>query len=173
MMRRLFVVVCVIVTFIIFVYPRPFKESELGYLLPDKVDAQNLEFAATGLFRGCQIEVYSIEKQSFNVKELAVHLGSLGSEIEPLFSQWLPELNGILLETSYYNTLDFDECTEALQESYKGLNWNELISNENGLSLFRIGGMTNFSIPLSHADTIIIATSINNDTKLIMLKGGK
>ncbi|KZL22716.1 hypothetical protein PsAD37_03275 [Pseudovibrio sp. Ad37] len=174
-MKRIVFVVCIIVMiiFIIFVYPRPFKKSDLEYLRPDAVNAQALDFESTGLFGGCQIEVYSIAKQFLNVKELATYTGSFSSRLEPLFSPWVSALDEILLETSYYNTLNFDECTQSLQKHYIGLNWDEVISNPNELSLFRVGGMTRFSIPLSHADTIVVATIINNNSKLIILKGGR
>ncbi|WP_139267124.1 hypothetical protein [Celeribacter indicus] len=99
-------------------------------------------------------------------------LGSLPLDLESKFSPWISSLEGVFYQEAYFYTLNFDECYRAFDERYPSTDMIEqLFGGVPGTEL-RVGGITEFSKPLSHADTLIIFTTIDQQRKLILLRGG-
>ena len=152
--------------FLVAIYPRPFKRADLSYLSTPLLQTSNPDFSYVGFWYGCQIEVHS------HAGDTAPPLGSLTPNLESKFSPWISSLEGVFYQDAYFYTLNFDECYTALNERYPGTNMSEqLFGGVPGTEL-RVGGMAEFSEPLSHANSLIIFTTIDQQRKLILVRGG-
>lgn len=148
------------------VYPRPFKQPKLSEFLLDGPISGELEFSHVGLWRGCELSMKSTdftEASSINV---------IPAKLEGKFSPWLPSLKGVLYQEAYFHTLDFSECFEAFRDEFPKLDLEAMVFEGNSETLIRVGGVSKFSVPLSHANTLVIFTRIDEQNKVILLKGG-
>lgn len=152
--------------FSVVIYPRPFKQTDLSDLSIPLSRVSEPEFSYVGFWHGCQIEVYPLEGDT------VPPLGSLPSNLESKFSPWISSLEGVLHQEAYFYTLDFDECYVAFNEKYPGEDMKDQLFGSATETELRVGGITEFLEPLSHANSLIILTIINQREKLILLRGG-
>lgn len=156
-----------LITFIfIFIYPQPFKQPYLHQFSPRFLQSSDPEFSYVGLFQGCKIEIHPTEVGD------PISLGALPSKLETRFSPWISSLDGILYPEAYFHTLKFNECYRATLKEYPGIDLRAIVFNGNAETMLRIGGITEYTVPLSHANTLLIFTRINGQHKFIILKGG-
>lgn len=166
--KRYFIIVAaavVSILFLIFVYPRLFKQPKFNdsYLFDEN---SQFEFSYSGIWRGCNVIIQPTKLS--NPSSIDIIRGRL----EGTFSPWIPSLRDILHEESYFHTLNFDECFAAINSEYPNTNIESLIFDGAQNAFLRVGGLTEFSVPLSHANTILIFAPLNGKQKIILLKGG-
>lgn len=159
------ILVGLITIFFVFIYPRPFKQPDLSQFSLWFLQNSDPDFSYIGFFHGCEIEVHPA-----GIRESSIE--ALPSKLESRFSPWIPSLDGILSQEAYFYTLDFNECYRAFQEKYQGIDLRSIVFNGDPETMLRVGGMTKYSVPLSHANTLLIFTLIDGQEKFIILKGG-
>jgi hypothetical protein len=155
-----------IILFFVFVYPRPFKQPDLRHFSRAVLQNSDLDFSYVGFWNGCEIEVHPTE-----ITE-ASSFGLLPPELEARFSPWISSLDGILYQEAYFYTLDFNECYRAFVQEYQSIDLRSIVFNGASDTMLRVGGIAEYSVPLSHANTLLIFTLISGQQKLIILKGG-
>lgn len=158
--------IVLLASFLVAIYPRPFKRTDLSYLSTPLLQTSNPDFSYVGFWHGCQIEVHSY------AGDTDPPLGSLPPDLESKFSPWISSLEGVFHQEAYFYTLNFDECYAAFNERYPGTDMSEKLFGDVPGTELRVGGITEFSEPFSHANSLIIFTTIDHQRKLILLRGG-
>ncbi len=159
------ITVMILLFFIVF-YPRPLKAPDFSNLLIPGMQKTQPEFSHAGLWSGCELSVYPTSA----TKVTSVNF--LREDVEELFSPWLRSLERVLYEEAYFKTLKFEECFDALEKRYPDTDFEEDVHTGSENTFLRIGGLKEFSVPMSHADTLLIFSVVNDQPKIVLLRGG-
>jgi hypothetical protein len=158
------VTVVVSVLFLTLIYPRSFKSPDFNDF-SFSGEMSKTEFEYSGFWSGCSVLVQSTEFSEPS------SINSIGGILETRFSPWIPSLSGILHQEAYFHTLDFEECFEAVNSEYPNTNIEKIIFEGAPNTFLRVGGLTEFSVPLSHANTLLVFTPLDKQQKIVLLRG--
>lgn len=161
----------VLVIALAFIFPGS-QTTDLSHMLPASVGRERLEFSYAHPRNACDLEVYDLSQLGGEGNDPAL-LGEFSESVERTFSPWMPAIGEILYDEAYFHALNFDYCIDLINKEYGGgilqIPYEDAVPD----TLVRIGGMTTYSTPLSHADSLIMLTQLGGMDKLILLRGSR
>lgn len=163
------IIIFLFILFCLFIYPRPFKESDLSYLFEKNQHPLLIEYS--GLFSGCKLNVRRISKEQYDSFKITDDF--ISKRYRKRFSPWIVSIDDVLYGEAYFYVLSFKECNDAIEGAFPNIRIESILSGKEKNSLIKIGGMAEYSIPLSHANTLLFLVKTDNEYLLITIKGGR